>query len=210
MKSKLITEFIGTFFLVFSIACVGLNPQIGAFAPIAIAGTLMVMTYAGKDISGAHFNPAVTISVFIRGACTKKDIFLYIITQLIAGICAAYVSSGLGVLPESLESFETNTSIFIGELIFTFAICYVFLNVSTTKKLAGNSFYGIAIAGALLSGAYSVGGITGGVFNPAVAISGLILGFMQSQILVVYLFAHILAAVLAAFVYLQTVNTKAE
>ena len=65
--NKYIAEFIGTFFLVLTIGCTGIGAGAGVIAPLAIGAALMVMVYAGGHISGAHYNPAVTLGVLIRG-----------------------------------------------------------------------------------------------------------------------------------------------
>ncbi|MEJ1971385.1 MAG: aquaporin [Lacunisphaera sp.] len=86
---KYLVEFIGTFFLVFT---VGMSVRSGAaLAPIAIGASLMVMIFAGGHVSGAHFNPAVSLAVFIRGKLEAKDFIPYWIAQLAAGAVAALI-----------------------------------------------------------------------------------------------------------------------
>ena len=70
-------EFIGTFFLVLTIGCTGLAAAPGVIAPLAIGAVLMAMIYAGGHISGAHYNPAVTLKVFLRGRCPASDVLPY-------------------------------------------------------------------------------------------------------------------------------------
>src|SRR3954469_20642679 len=82
---KYVTEFIGTFFLVFTIGMtvVGHTPASGVIPPLAIGSALMVMIYAGGHISGGHYNPAVTLGVFLRGSCPASDVPAYMIAQVV-------------------------------------------------------------------------------------------------------------------------------
>ena len=149
MNAKLITEFIGTFFLCLTICVAGVFGLSGQNAPFAIAGTPMVMIYAG-----AHYNPAVTISIWIRGACEKSEVVPYALSQLAAGLLAALIAANLivtGSISEDypIEMFEpsgTETSIIVSEFLFTFALVFVILNVATSESNEGNGYYGAAIA----------------------------------------------------------------
>ena len=88
--NKYLVEFIGTFFLVLTIGMTVISPgDAGNLAPLAIGGVLMVMIFAGGHISGAHYNPAVTLAVFLRGKCPAKDVAPYIVSQLIAAAVAS-------------------------------------------------------------------------------------------------------------------------
>src|SRR5512135_3665604 len=89
--NKYITEFIGTFFLVLTVGCTVVIGGAGVIAPLAIGSALMVMVYAGGHISGGHFNPAVTLGVYIRGRCPAKDVAPYWIAQLAGAALAAVV-----------------------------------------------------------------------------------------------------------------------
>ena len=82
IQQKLTTEFIGTFFLSLTICTAAVYGSAGEYAPFGIAATLMVMIYAGGHISGAHYNPAVTVSIYLRGACEKEEVLPYIASQL--------------------------------------------------------------------------------------------------------------------------------
>src|SRR5919205_338233 len=85
---KLIIEFIGTFFLVLTIGCTGIPSAPGVIPPLAIGSVLMVMIYAGGHLSGGHYNPAVTLGVFLRGRCDAKDVIPYWVAQVAAAIAA--------------------------------------------------------------------------------------------------------------------------
>src|SRR5262245_12073618 len=87
--SRYAQEAIGTFFLVLTIGCTGVAAGPGVIAPLAIGSVLMVMIYAGGHVSGAHYNPAVTLGVFLRGRCSAGDILPYMAAQIIGAGAAA-------------------------------------------------------------------------------------------------------------------------
>ena len=198
---KYLVEFIGTFFLVFT---VGLAVRQGAaLAPIAIGSVLMVMIFAGGHISGGHFNPAVTLAAFLRGRCDKKDVLPYWIAQFVAGVTAGLLVNFLlkgRVDPAVLGNHPTMQS-FVVEFLFTFALAWVVLNVATTKATMGNSFYGLAIGFTVMVGAITVGGISGGAFNPAVGLGLLTMGLESARQFGVYLISEFTGAAVAALVY---------
>ncbi len=169
---KLIVEFIGTFFLVFTIG--GAVASGSTLAPVAIGAVLMVMVYAGGHISGAHYNPAVSLAVLIRGKITASLMFQYWIAQLLGGLCGAIVShlvTGNNASVEMGPGMNISPAApVLAELLGTFALAYVVLNVATATATAGNSFYGLAIGFTVMSMAVAIGGISGGAFNPAVGI----------------------------------------
>ena len=167
---KYLAEFIGTFFLVLTIGCTVIPGSAGVIPPLAIGAALMVMIFAGGHISGAHFNPAVTLAVFIRGKCDAKDVVPYWIAQIAAGVAAALTATFLVGAPKETMTITNIPAALVAEFLFTFALAYVVLNVATAKATSGNSFYGLAIGFTVLTGAFAVGGISGGAFNPAVAV----------------------------------------
>jgi len=173
LRAKLITEFIGTFFLTLTICLAGVfESGTSELAPFAIASTLMVMIYAGGHVSGAHYNPAVTISIYLRGACEKSEIAPYIASQLAAAVTAAVISSSVFMPGNAVEELAMDTvPALAAELTFTFALVYVILNVATSESTEGNGYFGAAIAFVVLAGALTVGSISGASFNPAVSVS---------------------------------------
>ena len=198
---KYIVEFIGTFFLVFT---VGLSVRQNApLAPIAIGSVLMVMIFAGGHISGGHFNPAVTLAAFLRGRCDRKDVLPYWLAQFLAGFAGAFLVNlllGGRVDPAAMGTHALMNS-FIVEFLFTFALAWVVLNVATSKGTMGNSFYGLAIGFTVLVGAITVGGISGGAFNPAVGLGVFTMGLESSRQFGVYLVSEFVGAAVAAFAY---------
>jgi aquaporin Z len=168
---KYITEFIGTFFLVLTVGMVVIGGH-GDFAPIAIGSVLMVMIFAGGHISGGHYNPAVTLAVLLRGKISVSEAIPYMIVQIIgAGVASFVVMYLMGdKVPSAAVEMADTAKGLLAELLGTFALAYVVLNVATAKGTSGNSFYGLAIGFTVLSMAFALGGISGGAFNPAVAI----------------------------------------
>lgn len=204
---KLLYEFIGTFFLVLTVGMTVLNPDAaGIMAPLAIGSVLAVMVYAGGHISGGHYNPAVSLAVYMRGKFTTKDLFSYWIVQLIAGILAGFLTLYFkGVQPQVAMNMET-TKAFLAEFIFTFALCYVVLNVATAKETKGNSYFGWAIGFTVLVGAYAVGAISGAAFNPAVALGITIMNLSVWSNLWVFFAANLLGGACAALVFKSAHN----
>ncbi len=198
---KYLTEFIGTFFLVLTV-CVAVQKG-GLLAPVAIGSVLMVMVYAGGHISGAHYNPAVSLAVFLRGKIPVQDLVAYWISQLAAAVVAALVARYLVHAPAAAMKV-TGSDIgkaFVVELLFTFALAYVVLNVATSKDHPNNSFYGLAIGFTVLVGAVTVGGISGGAFNPAVGLGVMTAGLASWSMLWIYLVACLAGGAGAGFAF---------
>jgi aquaporin Z len=203
---KYAVEAIGTFFLVFTVgAAVGSGSQL---APLAIGAVLMVMIYAGGHLSGGHYNPAVTLAVLVRGRIAVRDAVGYWIVQLGAGLLAAAAVRGL-VDPARVSSGAALSlsghvlvAAFVVELLFTFALCFVVLNVATSRDHPDNSFYGLAIGFTVVAGALAVGAISGGAFNPAVTLGAAVMGVFAWPTLWVYLVAQLVAGAAAGITFL--------
>ena len=207
--NKYIAEFIGTFFLVLTIGCTGIGASAGVIAPLAIGAALMVMIFAGGHISGAHYNPAVTLGVFIRGKVNAADVVPYMVAQLAAAALAAvvvkFLRAGIDVTPIAPKIGPA----LLAEFLFTFALVYVVLNAATAEGTSGNSFYGLAIGMTVMTGAFAVGDISGGAFNPAVALGISVLGISSWGNIWIYLLANFAAAVVAALVF-KMINPPAQ
>ena len=200
-----ITEFIGTFFLVLTIGLTG--------DPLAIGVMLMVMVYMGGHISGAHYNPAVSIAMIFRGLLTTKEAVNYILSQLIGAFLAAIFVQWVG--GTIMEVGPSNTAsvlqILSVEAVFTFALVLVILNVATNPKTEGNSYYGLAIGFTIMAGAFAGGGISGGAYNPAVGTGPILVDVIMGDgntlsNLWYYLIGPIAGAVIAAYVYKLTID----
>jgi aquaporin Z len=163
-----LTEAIGTFFLVFTVCLTVVQGT--PFAPLAIGCSLMIMVYMGGHISGGHYNPAVSLAAMMAGALPRNQLLPYWVAQVLGALTGAILARviigqtfapapgvGVSIVPALL-----------GEVLYTFALCLVVLNVAVSKKTAGNSYYGLAIGFTIVVAAFSAGSISGGAFNPAV------------------------------------------
>lgn len=167
---KAFTEFIGSFLFMLAIPLAGAHS--GSLAPIAIGAALMVMVYMGGHISGAHYNPAITLAIWMRGKMDAKDVAPYMVAQILGAVAAFFmgywivgttagIEPGSGIVPIKALAVET---------LLTCMLATVILNVATAKATAGNSYYGLAIGFTVIAIAYMGGPISGGAFNPAVGI----------------------------------------
>jgi aquaporin Z len=197
---KYLVEFIGTFFLVFVIGLSG--------NPLAIGCILMVMVYMGGHISGAHYNPAVTLAILIRGKIKGGEAIMYMIVQLIGACVAAvifYLLKGHSFAPEPQSNINILKPLFI-EGVFTFALASVVLNVATSKSTAGNQYYGLAIGFTVLALAIAGGPISGGAYNPAVGTGPILIDTLMAhgnsiKYLWIYLVGPFAGGAIAAMVF---------
>ena len=199
--NKYIAEFIGTFFLVLVVGCTVIPADAGVIAPLAIGAALMVMVFATGHVSGGHLNPAVTLAVFLRGKCPARDVIPYWVAQIVAGAVAAFVAVYLCGKSGTPMEFKSVPMAFAAEFLFTFALAFVVLNVATAKGTANNSFYGLAIGMTVMTGAFAVGGISGGAFNPAVAVGIGIMKLVDLSQIWIHIVADLAGAAIAAFTF---------
>jgi aquaporin Z len=208
---QLTVEFIGTFILVFTIGLSTSSKGAGDLAPLAIGSALMVMVFAGGHISGAHYNPAVSFAALLTGKLSRRQTASYVLTQLAAGTLAALVVRAF-VGPATPAVLGSDWKILVGELIFTLALAYVVLNVTSAEATEGNSFYGLAIGFTVATGIFAVGKTTGGVFNLAVALGGSVTGALTWSHSWIYILASLLggASAAALFAYLHPSRQEAD
>jgi len=213
LDRKLAVEFIGMFLFVFTVgmATESANKSGAILAPLAIGSLLMVIVFAGGHVSGGHYNPAVSTAVFIRGKIKSHEYLAYILTQFIAAALAGLVVNAVGG-KETAGATASTGKMLVAEFLFTFALAYIVLNVATAKGTEGNSFYGLAIGFTVVVGAISVGWISGGAFNPAIALGASVLGAFKWAHIWIYLLADFLGGVAAAgaFLYIQGEHARAE
>jgi len=197
LSTRLVSEFIGTFFLVLT---VGLNVLANSPAPVwSIAASLMCMIFALGNCSGAHFNPAVTLAIILAGRnkCTASDGAAYMAVQILAGILAAYTYAAMhhgntfALQPGKGFNFGHAA---VAEIIATFVLCFVVLSVATVKTPL-SQYFGLAIASCVTSGGYAIGAVSGGSLNPAVSF-----GISSAQIINGGLFYNCLIYSLYEFV----------
>lgn len=207
MARKLVTEAIGTFFLVLTIGLVVTAGQ--PLAPIAIGSALVVMVYMGGSVSGAHYNPAVTLAVLLRGKVTAAEAVGYVGAQLGGAVLAALAVWGVTgqtfvPAPDAAATASVGAVVLV-EALFTFALALVVLNVATARETEGNSYFGLAIGFTVMVGAFAGGPVSGGAFNPAVGLGpafvhGLIGGGEVGHV-IWYIVGPLLGGALAAPVF---------
>ncbi|GAA2631369.1 aquaporin Z [Dactylosporangium fulvum] len=198
-----VTEFIGAFFLVFTVGTSVLSGT--PLAPLAIGAVMMVMVYAGAHVSGGHYNPSLTIGVFVRRRIDLPDAIAYWVAQIAGGVVGAvvayWVMNPTGIAPMDVSGRRLVTALLV-ELLFTFALAYVMLNVATSRSNPNNSFYGLAIGFTVAAGAIAVGRISGAAFNPAVTIGAAVMGLLAWHVAALYLVVQVIAGVVAGSVFL--------
>ena len=201
LQRKLAVEFIGMFLFVFTVGMATNKAGAGALAPLAIGSILMVMVFAGGHVSGGHFNPAVSTAVLLRGRMAANEFVAYLVTQFAeafaAGLLVRYVG---GREPHAVVA--SAGKMLIVEFLFTFALAWVVLHVATARGTEGNSFYGLAIGFTVVAGALAVGGISGGAFNPAIALGAMVTGLFEWSNIWIYLIADFLGGAVAAWAFL--------
>jgi aquaporin Z len=198
---KFIYELIGTFFLMLTVGMTVINTNHPEFwAPIAIGSVLAVMVFAGGHVSGGHYNPAVSLAVFLRKKISFENMLFYWVAQIAGAIIAAFVTIYLKGEPASTPLQPNVLQALLAEFLFTFALCFVVLNVATVKATNGNSYFGWAIGFTVLAGAYAVGAISGGAFNPAVALGITILNLSLWSNIWIFFVANLLGGAAAALV----------
>ena len=204
---RYIAEFIGTFFLMLAVSMTSFAKVSADLQPLAIGATLIGLIYALGHISGAHFNPAVSLAIFLRGRATVKDTGLYIVAQVLGAVLAALASLFLisgkppVALIVSLPQFFGVGQALVAEVLGTFALVFVILNVATAKALEGNNFYGLSI-GLVLSGlVYTLGSVSGSYFNPAIFIASCVAQLSNWNLLWIYLVGGFGGGALAAMAF---------
>lgn len=170
--AKYPAEFFGTFTLCFTVGCVVLGGTASTWGATCIAMSLMVGIYALGPVSGANFNPAVTLSLMCSKKIPIRQGAVYWIFQLFGGLAAGAVVSALFqkhwvVQPQGEYTWKGAGYC---EFLFTFMLCFVVENV-TGSASSGNQYFGLAIALVIVAGGSASGAISGGCLNPAVGIS---------------------------------------
>lgn len=200
LTRKALTELVGTLFLCLTIALTGKS----SLAALPIGCALMLLVYAGGHVSGAHYNPAVTLAILVRGGgkLGRPEALVYVLSQLAGALGAvliawALVGKASAAHPQVGAGVDFLGSAVLAEFMVTFALCSVVLHTATSKAQANNSYYGLAIGFTVLSGAVSVGGISGGAFNPAVGAMSLLYGTEAASQVWIYLVGPLAAGAVA-------------
>lgn len=199
--NKYLVELIGAFFLVFVVGMTVIDPGAGALAALAIGSALMVMVYAGGHISGGHYNPAVTLGVWLRGKIQPAEALIYMVVQVVGAVVASLVVLYLkaGAAPPTIQHQVVPS--LLAEFIGTFALVYVVLNVATAKATSGNPYFGLAIGFTLVVSAFAIGPVSGSAINPAVAVGLSSMGISPWASIWIYLVADFLGGAAAAGVF---------
>jgi aquaporin Z len=181
MRNKLLIEAVGTFFL-----CLA---ALVATSPLSVAALLCALIYMGAPVSLAHYNPAVSLAFRLRGRTSTRSLWSYVAVQLTAAMLAAALAGFLlghdsghtkGAVDALADSAFADFGAFaIVELLATFALVFVILMVGTSRLTAGNSYFGLAIATAVLGLASSFGEFNP-TMNPAVAVAVALQGFFAT------------------------------
>ncbi|MEO6691815.1 MAG: aquaporin [Saprospiraceae bacterium] len=202
MIKRSLAEFLGSFFLclVICLTAMSSHPE---FTPFAAGFILLAMVYASGHISGAHFNPMVTIAVLLRGKIQLNMAPVYILSQCLgaglAGVIAILLSANKQVTALDLSNIPLEA--ILAEFIGSFALAYVVLNVATAKNTQGNDYYGMAIGLTVCGLALALGGVSGGVFNPAVAIALGVSKLSMFSNLWIQWIGELLGGIMAALVF---------
>jgi aquaporin Z len=207
LERKLVVEFVGMFLFVFTVGMATNEAGAGALAPLAIGSALMVLVFAGGHVSGGHFNPAVSTAVFLRGRMAANEFGAYMATQFAAAVVAGLLVRYVGGV-EAHTPVASAGKMLIAEFVFTFALAWVVLHVATARGTDGNSFYGLAIGFTVVAGAFAVGGISGGAFNPAIALGAMVTGLFEWGNIWIYLLADFLGAATAAYAFLHVLPAE--
>jgi aquaporin Z len=211
---KLLTEFIGTFFLVLTVGLCVISQT--PLAGIAIGSSLMIMVYMGGHVSGGHYNPAVSLAVFLRGKLTSKELLPYWGAQLAGAIVAslaAYIITDTTFAPAPAPNPSVLPALLV-EILYTFALALVVLHVATADATAGNSYYGLAIGFTVVVGAIAGGSVSGGAFNPAVGVGPILVNVMLGggslEAIWLYIVGPLLGGALAAYAFRAQVALRAQ
>jgi aquaporin Z len=198
---KSLAEFVGTFFIVFTVGCNILTSSVGA--ALSIGSILMAMSYSLGSVSGGHFNPAVTLAVIgsTRRLLSMTQAAWYVAGQLVGALLGAITCSLIFGWSFTIEPSAEYTvlSVCIVEALYTMALCYVVLNITTTQKQDGSNYFGLAIGFTVVSAALAIGGISGCCLNPAIAIAASVVSTWQIGLsALVYLPLYILVGFVGA------------
>ena len=204
---KYIVEFIGTFFLVLTICMTSYSKVSADLQPLAVGSMLMVLIYSMGYLSGAQFNPAISLAIYLRGRINLKEMGFYWIAQILGAVAAAMMTAVLisakppvGLIASTPQFFSMVPAL-IAEVLGSFALTWVILTVATSKALDGNNFYGLAIGFTVTALMYTLGSVSGSAFNPVVAIATCIAHLSSWNNLWIYIVGGLGGAVLATMAY---------
>jgi aquaporin Z len=207
---RYVNEFIGTFFMVLTIIISDQSKATGVIPALAIGSMITALIFAGGHISGAHYNPVVSLAMLIRKRMNVNDFTYYIAAQVAGAVSASLISAVLlpaivGSKPDAAHSLDIFPAL-LAEFLGTFILVWVIQNVATAKGTEGNSFYGLAIGLTITGLIFTFGPISGAVFNPAVAVACCIAEMSTWQDLWILLLGSIVGGAVAAGAYQNLVG----
>lgn len=204
MNRKLTAEFIGTFFMTAVSVLAIKNANIGAYTPLAVGSLYIALIYAAHRLSGAHYNPAITLGIFMRGYMTVNQAVAYIATQIVAAIFAVFAAEAMlhDIIPAANLPFQPEiVPGLLSEFFGSFILIYVALSVTQQNVNNTNGYFGAAIGLTLMACLYTFGSVSGGAFNPALSIANCIGEVFTWEKLWIYLLGQLLGAAVAAIIY---------
>lgn len=193
-------EFFGTFLIALAVATTG-GKNGGAHTPLAVAAMLLGLGYAGRPLSGAFFNPAITISALIRNKIDRTDALYYVIAQLIGGVTASLIGVfllGCNSAADITVRADQTLCAAVAEFFGAFALTFVFLNVHQTRNPEAVAFGALAVAAGYLGAAYAFSDFSAALFNPAAGLCAAIAGLVEQKDFMAYAAGPLLGSVAAA------------
>lgn len=192
--TKLPAEFLGTFFF----CAVALQSR----SPLAAAFALTVLVYALGYLSGGHFNPAVSVAVWLRGQLEKGEMLRYAAAQAMGAVGAFLLYKLLANPGDTVEKLQVPAfRALLGETVFTFLVAFTFLHVRTARQQLGNAYFGASLGLAHYAGASSIGRLSAGACNPALGLAFVLAGHVPSWMILIYLPAGLIGGAAAAVTY---------
>lgn len=199
---KCFVEFVGTFFLCFTVLCCVLLSANPTIAALTIGLVLAVLVYAGGPVSGGHYNPAVSLGIFLIGRMGAKKTLLYCVFQIFGAAYAALIAFSLTSVFQLTPATDFKiVPMMVAEIVFTTLLVYVVMFTAVSKRVQGNNYFGFAIGSSVAVGIGAVGTICLTAFNPAVAIALLVANVAVTKVVWCTIIANLIASVVAAVLF---------
>jgi glycerol uptake facilitator-like aquaporin len=194
---KLLIECLGAFYLTLAAGLSYLMMRNISYAPLTIGGTVLVLTCMAHKISGAHFNPVISLAACIRGNLPLASLPNYILAQFLGASIAFFPVTFL--TPNQLIPLGNTNSpqVFVSEFFFTILLCSAFLLFSSAKNNNERSYLGLVVGMTYTISIILVGDISKAVLNPILGFALVVFRAIPTELIPAYLSAHILAALIA-------------
>ena len=202
---KVLVECLGTFFFVMTFAM--------TFHPFVVASMLMAWIYIGRYISGGHYNPLITLAATMRGDLGREHLAWYIGAQIVGSVfafAAAAFLHGHGMMPVP-GSHATMWQAGFMEVLLAFVFVLVWLVATSEKKFHVGHVYGFVIAFTFPALAEIGGSISGGLFNPAIALGAALCGLVTGlHVVWLHIGMYIVCALVGGLVATHAYNYFTE